>query len=402
MKIVRHRSAPHRDVPRSPTCICRSRPDGDVPLFNGLLRSSRATRRDRPRAIVDASHDRLRRGARAPADASTVDARRAATAASPPATLALFFDCSPQTEKTVTVYSPGRQPVGDRHRQGQRHHQLPPGDRPHRQARHGAVLGHRPAQRHGRARGRRARQHARRPHGLREPGASRPRAALLALAGDRRASPASRPSTCSTPSPTGASRRCGSWRPIRSSPCPMPTRCARRSRACPFVVVSDVHARTPTPRAMRMCCCPPPAWGEKDGTVTNSERRISRQRAFLPAPGEARPDWWIVCEVAQAHGLCDAFAYASAGRDLPRARGAVGLRERRRARLRHLRRSVRSTIAHYDALAPVQWPVPRACPTGTPRMFRRRPLLHARTARRASCRSRRAPAGHAPQPATFR
>ena len=44
---------------------------------------------------------------------------------------------------------------------------------------------------------------------------------------------------------------------------------------------------------------PAAAWGEKDGTVTNSERRISRQRAFLPLPGEARSDWWIVSEVAR-------------------------------------------------------------------------------------------------------
>ena len=39
---------------------------------------------------------------------------------------------------------------------------------------------------------------------------------------------------------------------------------------------------------------PAAAWGEKDGTVTNSERCISRQRAFLPLPGSARPDWWIM------------------------------------------------------------------------------------------------------------
>ena len=45
------------------------------------------------------------------------------------------------------------------------------------------------------------------------------------------------------------------------------------------------------------------AWGEKDGTVTNSERRISRQRAFLPAPGEARADWRIVCDVARRMGF---------------------------------------------------------------------------------------------------
>ena len=48
---------------------------------------------------------------------------------------------------------------------------------------------------------------------------------------------------------------------------------------------------------------PAAAWGEKDGTVTNSERRISRQRRFLPLPGEARPDWWIISRSRQAHGL---------------------------------------------------------------------------------------------------
>ena len=49
---------------------------------------------------------------------------------------------------------------------------------------------------------------------------------------------------------------------------------------------------------------PAAAWGEKDGTVTNSERRISRQRPFLPLPGEARPDWWIVTRGRAAFGLC--------------------------------------------------------------------------------------------------
>ena len=47
---------------------------------------------------------------------------------------------------------------------------------------------------------------------------------------------------------------------------------------------------------------PAAAWGEKDGTVTNSERRISRQRAFRAAPGEARPDWWMFAEVARRMG----------------------------------------------------------------------------------------------------
>ncbi|MEL6337443.1 MAG: molybdopterin-dependent oxidoreductase, partial [Pseudomonadota bacterium] len=67
-------------------------------------------------------------------------------------------------------------------------------------------------------------------------------------------------------------------------------------RACPFVVVSDILADTDTTRLADVLL-PAAGWGEKSGTVTNSERRISRQRAFLPAPFNARPDWRIVADV---------------------------------------------------------------------------------------------------------
>ncbi len=95
-------------------------------------------------------------------------------------------------------------------------------------------------------------------------------------------------------------------------------------KACPFVVVSDVLAETDTIRHAHVKL-PSAAWGEKDGTVTNSERRISRQRAFLPMPGEARPDWWQMAEVARRMGFAEAFAYAECGRHLPRICGADGL-----------------------------------------------------------------------------
>jgi assimilatory nitrate reductase catalytic subunit len=77
---------------------------------------------------------------------------------------------------------------------------------------------------------------------------------------------------------------------------------------CPFVVVSDSERRTDTTELAHVLL-PAAAWGEKDGTVTNSERRISRQRAFLPLPGEARPDWWILTQVAQRLGFAAAFPY---------------------------------------------------------------------------------------------
>jgi assimilatory nitrate reductase catalytic subunit len=80
-------------------------------------------------------------------------------------------------------------------------------------------------------------------------------------------------------------------------------------RRCELVVVSDVVANTDT-AALAHVRLPALAWGEKDGMVTNSDRTLSRQRAFLPAPGEARADWRIVCEVARAMG-CGGFEFVS-------------------------------------------------------------------------------------------
>lgn len=82
----------------------------------------------------------------------------------------------------------------------------------------------------------------------------------------------------------------------------------RAIRDCPFVVVSDIMAITDTMRYADVKL-PATGWGEKNGTVTNSERRISRQRAFLPAPGEAKPDWWQLTEVAKRMGHTCAFEY---------------------------------------------------------------------------------------------
>src|SRR5881394_1582297 len=77
-------------------------------------------------------------------------------------------------------------------------------------------------------------------------------------------------------------------------------------------VISENVASNDTVNAGAHVLLPAAAWGEKDGTVTNSERRISRQRAFLPLPCEAKPDWWIVTQVAQRMGFAEAFSYTSA------------------------------------------------------------------------------------------
>ena len=80
--------------------------------------------------------------------------------------------------------------------------------------------------------------------------------------------------------------------------------------ACPCVIVSDVVSQNDTLRYADVQL-PSLAWGEKDGTVTNSERCISRQRSFLDSPGEARADWWQIAEVARRLGYGRSFPYES-------------------------------------------------------------------------------------------
>jgi assimilatory nitrate reductase catalytic subunit len=123
---------------------------------------------------------------------------------------------------------------------------------------------------------------------------------------------------------------------------------------CPFVVVSDVVRSTDTTRHAHVLL-PAAAWGEKDGTVTNSERRISRQRPFLPLPGDAQPDWWIVTQVARRAGFSEAFPYQDAATIFAEharlsAAGNDGTRD--------FDLGAHSSIdaEAYAALAPFQWP----------------------------------------------
>jgi assimilatory nitrate reductase catalytic subunit len=67
---------------------------------------------------------------------------------------------------------------------------------------------------------------------------------------------------------------------------------------CEFVVLQDAYATTATaPHADLLL--PAASWGEKEGTVTNSERRISRVRRAVPPPGQAREDWAIAVDFAR-------------------------------------------------------------------------------------------------------
>ena len=121
-------------------------------------------------------------------------------------------------------------------------------------------------------------------------------------------------------------------------------------------VVSENVASNDTLNSGAHIVLPAAAWGEKDGTVTNSERRISRQRAFLPLPGEAKPDWWIVTQVARRMGYGNAFAYESAA-DIFREHAALSAFENDGTRDFDLGALAASSDQSFDALDPVVWPV---------------------------------------------
>ena len=124
---------------------------------------------------------------------------------------------------------------------------------------------------------------------------------------------------------------------------------------CPLVIVSDVARHTDTGRYANVRF-PAQAWGEKNGTVTNSERRISRQRSFLPVPGEARADWWIISQIARRLGFGDAFGWQHP-QEIFCEHAALSGYENDGSRAFDISGLAKLSREQYDALEPVRWPV---------------------------------------------
>lgn len=138
-------------------------------------------------------------------------------------------------------------------------------------------------------------------------------------------------------------------------------------KRCELVIVSDCEARTDTIENADVLL-PALAWGEKDGTMTNSERRISRQRGFLGAPGEARADWWIITEVARRMGFGEHFDYTCAA-DIFREHARLSGFENNGTRDFDISRLAAISNQEYDALEPVQWPIDPLSGESRSRMF---------------------------------
>ncbi len=147
---------------------------------------------------------------------------------------------------------------------------------------------------------------------------------------------------------------------------------------CPLVVVSDCMDNTDSMKFANIKL-PAMAWGEKNGTVTNSERRISRQRSFLKPAGQAKADWWIMSQVAQRMGFEAAFDYTHPSQ-IYREHAQLSAFENdfgqdddgkyptRRAFNIGLHNNINET--EYNDMPPAQWPITECAPYGTARMLK--------------------------------
>ncbi|MEW5879938.1 MAG: molybdopterin-dependent oxidoreductase [Pseudomonadota bacterium] len=135
--------------------------------------------------------------------------------------------------------------------------------------------------------------------------------------------------------------------------------------AAELVVVQEAYRTTAT-AALADVLLPAAAWGEKEGTVTNSERRIARVRRAVPPPAQAREDWAIVVDVARRvearlrPGKPSLFPY-----ETPES---IWLEHRESTRGRDLDITGLSwEILERDG--PQQWPFPEGARSGRARLY---------------------------------
>ena len=133
---------------------------------------------------------------------------------------------------------------------------------------------------------------------------------------------------------------------------------AKAFERCEFVVVSDCVADNDT-LAYADVKLPATPWLEKNGTVTNSERRISRQRGALKPTGQAKHDWQIMSLVAQKMGF-NGFDYQHPYQVFTEFSALSGYQNSGESkRVFDMSGLAQLSLAEYEQLQPVQWPVKR-------------------------------------------
>ena len=85
--------------------------------------------------------------------------------------------------------------------------------------------------------------------------------------------------------------------------------------AAELVITQDAYRDTATNRYADIVL-PATLWAESDAVMVNSERNITLLQQSIPPPGQARPDWQLICQVAGALGFGEHFAYKSAASEI--------------------------------------------------------------------------------------
>jgi formate dehydrogenase alpha subunit len=122
-----------------------------------------------------------------------------------------------------------------------------------------------------------------------------------------------------------------------------------------FLVVQDIF---PTEIAkLAHVVLPAATWVEREATHTWIDRRVQKINKIIDAPGEAKPDWWIICQLAEKMGYGDKFKFTSSG---------------------EIFNEMRSCVPQYKGityerlektLGGIHWPCPSEDHPGTPTMF---------------------------------
>jgi sulfite reductase (NADPH) flavoprotein alpha-component len=126
--------------------------------------------------------------------------------------------------------------------------------------------------------------------------------------------------------------------------------------AAELVITQDTYRDTATNRYADIVL-PAALWAESDSVMVNSDRSITLLQQSIPTPGQARPDWQLICQIADQLGFGEHFAYQDSSEILDEIRQFTNLRTGWDLR-----------GASYDRLreTPLQWPVPpKGMPGGT-------------------------------------
>ncbi|SUD91058.1 nitrate reductase [Psychrobacter phenylpyruvicus] len=123
--------------------------------------------------------------------------------------------------------------------------------------------------------------------------------------------------------------------------------------ACDLVIVSECSKDSDTLRCADIVL-PAQSWSEKSGTVTNSERRISRQRSLVTGVGDSKPDWWIFSQVAKRMGF-KGFDYTEPSEIFLEHAALTSHENSKYPRQLDLMAELKKHNQPYDSMSPLQW-----------------------------------------------